>query len=214
MTPEPTDKLDAAAMAAVNGPADDTLPNERIVGRHVTGPARACLSRMRGNVARPVLGGPGPSNGSGLPNWRSHPHSHACASTGSVLNAAATSRLSSSTSRPKSSSSISARKAQANVASHTGAAPGKSRVTAGLAPWKGSGPSRPKVISGEPAANTRANFPHAAGIENGDQPLTFSRCSTVTEIAVCSTFEAGATGLEPATSGVTERRSSVLNANR
>ena len=49
MTPEPKDKLDAATIVAVNGPADDTLPNERIVRRHVVGPARACLSRMLGN---------------------------------------------------------------------------------------------------------------------------------------------------------------------
>jgi hypothetical protein len=49
MTPEPTDKLDAATIVAVNGPADDTLLNERIVRRHATGPARACLSRMHGN---------------------------------------------------------------------------------------------------------------------------------------------------------------------
>jgi hypothetical protein len=31
MTPEPTDKLDATTIVAVNEPADDTLPNERIV---------------------------------------------------------------------------------------------------------------------------------------------------------------------------------------
>ena len=49
MTPQPTDKLDATTTVAVNGPADDTLPNERIVERHGTGPARACLSRMPGN---------------------------------------------------------------------------------------------------------------------------------------------------------------------
>ena len=49
MTPEPTDKLDAATIVAVNGPADDTLLNERIVRRHIDGPVRACLSRMLGN---------------------------------------------------------------------------------------------------------------------------------------------------------------------
>ena len=49
MTPQPTDKLDATATVAVNGPADDPLPNERIVERHVAGPATACLSRMPGN---------------------------------------------------------------------------------------------------------------------------------------------------------------------
>ena len=43
MTPEPTDKLDATTIVAVNGPADDTLLNERIVRRHVAGPARACF---------------------------------------------------------------------------------------------------------------------------------------------------------------------------
>ena len=57
MTPEPTDKLDAATHVAVNGPADDTLLNERIVRRRITGPARACLSRMHGKRARPVLRG-------------------------------------------------------------------------------------------------------------------------------------------------------------
>jgi hypothetical protein len=49
MTPEPTDKLDAAAHVAVNGPADDTLLNERIVRRCITGPDGVCLSRMLGN---------------------------------------------------------------------------------------------------------------------------------------------------------------------
>ena len=40
-TPAPTDKLDAAAHAAVNGPADDTLqPCERIVRRPAVGPQR------------------------------------------------------------------------------------------------------------------------------------------------------------------------------
>ena len=39
MTPEPTDKLDATTYVVVNGPADDTLPNdERIVRPHATGP--------------------------------------------------------------------------------------------------------------------------------------------------------------------------------
>jgi hypothetical protein len=49
MTPQPTDKLDTTTTVAVNGPADDLLLNERIVGHHATGPARACLSRMPGN---------------------------------------------------------------------------------------------------------------------------------------------------------------------
>jgi hypothetical protein len=50
MTPEPTDKLDAATHVAVNGPADDALLNdERIVRLHATGPTVACLSRMPGN---------------------------------------------------------------------------------------------------------------------------------------------------------------------
>jgi hypothetical protein len=51
MTPEPTDKLDAttAMVGAVSGPADETLLIGRIVRRHATGPARACLSRMLGN---------------------------------------------------------------------------------------------------------------------------------------------------------------------
>ena len=39
--PEPTDKLDAAANVAVNGPADDTLQSrERIVWRCAIGPQR------------------------------------------------------------------------------------------------------------------------------------------------------------------------------
>jgi hypothetical protein len=47
-TPEPTDKLDAAANVAVNGPADDTLHAvERIVGGHATPISTARLSRMR-----------------------------------------------------------------------------------------------------------------------------------------------------------------------
>jgi hypothetical protein len=49
MTPEPTDKLDAATIVAVNGPADDPPRDGRIVRRRATGPARACLSRMLGN---------------------------------------------------------------------------------------------------------------------------------------------------------------------
>jgi len=50
MTPQPTDKLDAATLVAVNGPADDALLNdERIVRPHATGPTAACLSRMLGN---------------------------------------------------------------------------------------------------------------------------------------------------------------------
>jgi hypothetical protein len=40
MTPEPTDKLDAATTVAVNGPADETLLNELIVRPHVIGPSR------------------------------------------------------------------------------------------------------------------------------------------------------------------------------
>ena len=31
MTPQPTDKLDATTTVVVNGPADEKLPNERIV---------------------------------------------------------------------------------------------------------------------------------------------------------------------------------------
>ncbi len=47
-TPEPMDKLDAAASVVVSGPADDPLPQpERIVGPRVIRPTRACLSRMR-----------------------------------------------------------------------------------------------------------------------------------------------------------------------
>jgi hypothetical protein len=36
--PEPTDKLDAATDVAVNGPEDDPLHAEWIVGPHATGP--------------------------------------------------------------------------------------------------------------------------------------------------------------------------------
>jgi hypothetical protein len=49
MTPEPTDKLDAVANAAVSGPEDDPRVLTRIVRRHVNGPSAACLSRMLGN---------------------------------------------------------------------------------------------------------------------------------------------------------------------
>ena len=37
MTPEPSDKLDAATQVAVNGPADETLLNEPIVRPPVIG---------------------------------------------------------------------------------------------------------------------------------------------------------------------------------
>jgi hypothetical protein len=67
MTPEPTDKLDATTIVAVNGPADDTLLNERIVRRHVPGPARACLSRMLGNGHVSVLRGARRRKAPGLP---------------------------------------------------------------------------------------------------------------------------------------------------
>jgi hypothetical protein len=39
MTPEPTDKLDATTTVVVNGPTDDPPQVERIVRRHVNGPA-------------------------------------------------------------------------------------------------------------------------------------------------------------------------------
>jgi hypothetical protein len=38
MTPEPTDKLDAATQVVVNGPEDDPRNLEWIVGSHATGP--------------------------------------------------------------------------------------------------------------------------------------------------------------------------------
>ncbi len=50
MTPEPTDKLDAATTVVVNGPADDPLEVERIARRRPIGPTRACLSRMHRKV--------------------------------------------------------------------------------------------------------------------------------------------------------------------
>src|SRR5450755_3669387 len=68
MTPQPTDKLDAATLVAVNGPADDALLNdERIVRPHATGPTAACLSRMLGNGHALVLRGARHSNVPGLP---------------------------------------------------------------------------------------------------------------------------------------------------
>ena len=69
--PEPTDKLDAAANVAVNGPADDTLQlseRDRTVLRHQTlidlhepGAVKA---------ARGFLGEAGHSNVAGLPDLR------------------------------------------------------------------------------------------------------------------------------------------------
>jgi hypothetical protein len=56
MTPEPTDKLDATTNVAVNGPADDTLLNERIVRPRRQRTFRACLSRMLGNGHVLVIG--------------------------------------------------------------------------------------------------------------------------------------------------------------
>ena len=50
MTPQPTDKLDATAPVAVNGPADDPLHAERIVRPHATksiGLARAGCGESR-----------------------------------------------------------------------------------------------------------------------------------------------------------------------
>jgi len=38
MTPEPTDKLDAATQVVVNGPEDDPRNAQWIVRRHTTGP--------------------------------------------------------------------------------------------------------------------------------------------------------------------------------
>ena len=68
MTPQPTDKLDATAYVAVNGPADDALFNdERIVRPHATGPTAACLSRVLGNGHALVLRGARHSNVPGLP---------------------------------------------------------------------------------------------------------------------------------------------------
>jgi len=47
MSPEPMDKLDVAAIAAMNGPADDPPLTERIGGGRANGPGGRCLSRMR-----------------------------------------------------------------------------------------------------------------------------------------------------------------------
>ncbi len=49
MTPQTNGQVRHHGHGSVNGPADDPLANERIVERHATGPARACLSRMPGN---------------------------------------------------------------------------------------------------------------------------------------------------------------------
>jgi hypothetical protein len=43
------------------------------------------------------------------------------------------------------------------------------------------------------------------------RPRSAIRRSKIAQIALCSNFEAGATGLEPATSGVTGRRSNQLS---
>jgi hypothetical protein len=65
-TPQPMDKLDAAAMAAVSGPADDSFPVERIVGPCVIrpdGPARAgCGEKSHVRfLGGPALRGAGPT---------------------------------------------------------------------------------------------------------------------------------------------------------
>ena len=67
-TPEPTDKLDAAANVAVNGPADDTLRHEadRTASRHRT--FVDLLEPGAVKVARRVLRGAGHSNVAGLPD--------------------------------------------------------------------------------------------------------------------------------------------------
>ena len=67
MTPEPTDKLDAATTVVVNGPADDPLEVERIARRRPIGPTRACFEPDASKGARPVLRGAGRSNAPGLP---------------------------------------------------------------------------------------------------------------------------------------------------
>ena len=55
MTPEPTDKLDAATTVVVNGPADDPLEVERIARRRPIGPTRACFEPDASKGARPVV---------------------------------------------------------------------------------------------------------------------------------------------------------------
>ena len=67
-TPAPTDKLDTATTVAVNRPADETLPDELIVGPRATGPSVACLSRVLGNGHALVLRGARRSNVPGLPD--------------------------------------------------------------------------------------------------------------------------------------------------
>ena len=67
MTPEPTDKLDAATEVAVNGPEDDSLHTERIVRRHATGP-QGLLEPDAGRLASPVPRGARRRKAPGLPD--------------------------------------------------------------------------------------------------------------------------------------------------
>ena len=73
MTPEPTDKLDAATTVAVNGPEDDPLHSrmDRTASRHRT--SRACSSRMPGDWHVRFLGGPGPAMGLAYPSVATAP---------------------------------------------------------------------------------------------------------------------------------------------
>ena len=59
MTPEPTDKLDAATTVVVNGPADDPLEVEWIARRRPDRTDTGLLEPDASKGARPVLGGPG-----------------------------------------------------------------------------------------------------------------------------------------------------------
>jgi hypothetical protein len=68
-TPEPTDKLDAAAQVVVNGPEDDPLRAEWIV-RLVPPDLTGLLEPDAGRLARPVPRGAGHRKVSGLPDVR------------------------------------------------------------------------------------------------------------------------------------------------
>ena len=80
MTPEPTDKLDAATMVVVNGPADDPL---EVGADRTTSPHRTYTGLLEPDavkVASPVLRGAGRSNASGLPGEEPKPPTDASSS--------------------------------------------------------------------------------------------------------------------------------------
>jgi hypothetical protein len=60
MTPEPTDKLVAATQVVVNGPEDDLLDGEWIVGPQATGPRGLARAGCR-ETGKSGSSGPGPA---------------------------------------------------------------------------------------------------------------------------------------------------------